>query len=48
MGERRDEGGTAAEYPLIAAWIGAVIVVAVAALGRTVVAFFQSGLDQFP
>jgi len=48
MNQRRDKGGTAVEYALIAAWIGAVIVLAVATLGRTVVAFFESGLDKFP
>jgi Flp pilus assembly pilin Flp len=48
MEKRRDEGGTSVEYALIAFWIGAVIVLAVATLGRIVVGFFDSGLEQFP
>jgi Flp pilus assembly pilin Flp len=48
MERRPDDGGTAVEYALIAAYIGAVVVLAVATLGRTVMAFFESGLDKFP
>jgi|RhiMetdeSRZDD1v2_1073273.scaffolds.fasta_scaffold00106_28 Flp pilus assembly pilin Flp len=48
MRKPRDAGGTAAEYALIAAWIGAVIVIAVATLGRTVLGLFQAGLEKFP
>lgn len=48
MRRRPDRGATAVEYAIIAAWIAAVIVLAVAALGNTVTGFFRSGLDSFP
>lgn len=48
MRRRSDRGGTVADYAIIAAWIAAVIVLAVAALGNTVTGFFRSGLDSFP
>lgn len=48
MRRRADRGGVATEYALIAAWIGAVVVLAVALLGKTVLNFFTSGLDSFP
>jgi Flp pilus assembly pilin Flp len=48
MRRRSDRGATTVEYAIIAAWIAAVIVLAVAALGKTVTGFFQSGLDAFP
>jgi Flp pilus assembly pilin Flp len=48
MRRRTDSGGVATEYALIVFWIGAVIVLAVATLGHTVVSFFEDGLDKFP
>jgi hypothetical protein len=33
---------------MIAAWIGVAIVLGVTFLGRTVLDFFQAGLDGFP
>ena len=48
MRRRPDDGGTAVEYAMIAAWIGVAIVLGVTLLGRTVLEFFQDGLDGFP
>ena len=48
MRTRTDRGGMAAEYALIAFWIGTVIVLAVATLGHTVLSFFEDGLEKFP
>ena len=46
---RRDEtGATAVEYALMTAFIAAVIVSAVAALGAQVVALFGLGVAAFP
>jgi Flp pilus assembly pilin Flp len=48
MRRRPDRGGVTTEYAMIAAWIGVAIAVAVALLGRTVLDFFEAGLDGFP
>lgn len=48
MRRRPDRGATTTEYAMIAAWIGVAIVLGVTLLGRTVLDFFQAGLDGFP
>ena len=46
---RRDEAGaTAVEYALMMAFIAAVMVTAVAALGAQVLILFQMGVAAFP
>lgn len=47
MRRRPDRGGVTTEYAMIAAWISVAIALAVWLLGRTVLDFFQAGLESF-